>query len=404
MTLQPRRKVAHYRGMASLETTKQARSVRVRSLIAGVVAIAASVAATSPWAAMDADTMALSVTDPATAPSRFSSPALTLRGTWPDDCLPRVDQATLNGDELSIHIRTATLHCVQQQTSYELTFYPTLQNGSRPSSDTAWNAYIFLARGDAAEVLAGFNLIAPTAATTRRLSIPENGFWWSSRPDQTGGVLAGGGIGLELQGKRLAISLLGFDSTGKATWFFGSGALDQDISEIPLIRLSNANGSGSENSAAAAMPVSTSIESGPVLYLEFLGPIETRAWLVRPASSSGDALVVRAFNLRRPMFDAGAPGSAWRGRWVFVDSGKTAQTIDLQALGTDDADSFRISESDSSNALGCRFSGNGSAAQISGCTLTKENEIIANFDRIGLDRLSGFTPAGDPVQLLRVAN
>lgn len=253
MALRPRRKVAHYRGMASLETTKPANPRQVRSLIVGVLATVASVSATSAWAAIDADALTLSVTDPATAPSRFFTPALTLRGTWPDDCLPRVDQATLNGDELSVHIRTATLHCLQQPTPYELTFYPTLQNGSRPSSEGTWKAYIFIARGDGAEVLAGFNLIAPTGAATKNKSIPENGFWWSSRPDQSGGVLAGGGIGLELQGKQLAISLLGFDSTGKATWFFGSGTLERDIAEVALIRLSNANSSGSDNSGARAV-------------------------------------------------------------------------------------------------------------------------------------------------------
>lgn len=322
--------------------------------------------------------------------------SLMLAGTWPDSCAPSFLRASRDGADLNLQLQAATVGCEARPTPFDVSIEARTAFGGNVAERQIYRTRITVSRGDAAPELLGFRLLDLGASPVQ----PESGFWWSRSGGSDAAVLVGGGIGLEVQGRQLAVSLLAFAADGSPTWYFGSADLDGRTAQVPLIRLLNGGGTASENGRVAG------VEAGPLLALEFNGLSQARAWLLGPVSAEPDApLALRPLVLRRAIFDARGTGSSWLGTWVLVIDGES-RLLELGNLTTDDGESFRLLEAGAADAatgsLDCRYRGSGSAADVDGCSLIEAGKVTASFGQVGIDRLAGTTPDGRSAQLLRV--
>ncbi|MGB4858730.1 MAG: hypothetical protein WBP11_05325 [Dokdonella sp.] len=321
---------------------------------------------------------------------------LVLTGRWPDSCVPRFLRASRDGAELTVQLQAPDHDCAEQSTPFQIPVETRTAFAASTPESRIYRVRITLSRGEGAAELIGFRLLDLGAAAVQ----PESGFWWSrSRPGDTAAPLAGGGIGLEVQGDQLAVSLLAFAANGTPTWYFGSAQRIGRTAQVPLIQLFNGGGSDDLNGKQ------TGVQAGPLLALEFVGPTAARGWLLGPTGAEADApLNLQALLLRRAIFDGRATGSSWLGSWVFV-LGRTSHVIDLTRLVNEDDDSFRLfigSADFGAATLECRYRGNGSSAEIDGCSMVQAGRVLASFGQVGIDRLSGTSDDGRNAQLLRI--
>lgn len=322
---------------------------------------------------------------------------LMLAGTWPDSCVPRFLRASRDGAELELQLQAAQRECAGQPTPFQIPIEVRTAFGNISPQRQVYRVRISLSRGDEAAQLVGFRLLDLGAMPV----LPESGFWWSrSRSVDDAAVLASGGMGLEVQGGQLAVSLLAFAADGSPTWYFGSAALDGRTAQVPLIRLLNGGGSGALSGHQAK------VGAGPLLAVEFTGPMQARAWLLGPTTTAEAApLVLQPLLLRRAIFDGRVTGSSWLGSWVLVQ-GQDSRLLDLTRVVTDDGESFRLvisSDDDVAATLNCRYRGSGSNAEIEGCSLVEAGRVVASFGQVGIDRLIGTSADGRSAQLVRLA-
>ncbi len=322
---------------------------------------------------------------------------LVLAGRWPDSCVPRFLRASRDGAELTLQLQAPEHDCVEQSTPFYVPVETRTAFAGNVPESRIYRVRLTLSRGDGAAELIGFRLLDLGASAVQ----PESGFWWSrSRQGDSAAPLAGGGIGLEVQGEQLAVSLLAFAADGTPTWYFGSAQRVGRTAQVPLIQLLNGGGSDALNGRQAG------IRAGPLLALEFVGPTAARGWLLGPTNAEADApLRLQPLLLRRAIFDGRATGSSWLGSWVFV-MGRTSHVIDLTRLASDDGESFRLiigSDDIGAATMECRYRGNGSSAEIDGCSMVQGGHVLASFGQVGIDRLSGTSHDGRSAQLLRIA-
>lgn len=344
-------------------------------------------------------TLDVRVVPPGNSHQLFSAPVLSLSGTWTDSCTPRVDSAVLDGADLTIQAHTTQAPCTAAQTSYRQNFAVA---GTTPVrlARAVYRVRVYLSQGNNAARLAAFQLLDLSGPQVNVL--PESGFWWSvDAPDSP--ALTGTGIGIERQGDHIAASLMSFDDSGAAVWYFGSAALSGRSTQIDLVRL---HGGDDGFAAAGSRPVA---EPGPSLAIEFHGPAQASAFLLR-SQDDGRGVGVRALTLARAPFQATPAGKSWAGRWVLVGDGEATGNVaprvfELQQLSTVDGDGFRLDASDANARLECRLgvgteTGNGQQPAV--CVLSGDGAVLANFDRVGLDHLAGQTPDGVLVKLVRI--
>ncbi|MEO7916635.1 MAG: hypothetical protein ABIR16_03245 [Dokdonella sp.] len=357
-----------------------------------IFCIAIAIFAGVDGAARDLGTLSLEIREADPAHPRV----MLLAGSWPDRCVPQFLKSSRDRNDLTLQLHAPSHDCVAGSTPFQLPIEVRTAFGTSAPERQVYRVRITLSHGDEAEQLIGFRLLDLGAMPVQ----PESGFWWSrSRPGDTAPALAGGGIGLEVQGNQLALSLLAFTADGTPTWYFGSADMNGRVAQVPLIRLINGGGSNKVNGRSAG------IEQGPLLALDFAGPTEARAWLLGPLSSISDApLGLQPLLLHRAIFDARVTGSSWLGSWVLVQGDQT-RLLRMSRIITDDGESFRLII-DSGNAaptsLNCRYRGSGSGAEVEGCSLIESGRVSASFGQIGIDRLIGSSADGRSAQLLRL--
>ena len=319
-------------------------------------------------------------------------PRLRLDGAAPERCLPTLGQATLDGVDLSLTLTAPASGCANQRaTAFNLFVDPAQSAGLPLLPGQVYRVRVYAANPGGRAALIAFDLL--DTSTPGPAPAPENGFWWSEA-GPGGPASAGTGISLEAQGNQLAIGLFGFANSGAATWAFGSAQRKGRIADVSLVQLANGDPpfapSGSQPQAAA----------GPRLALEFVSPTRARAWLVR--SEGGRDVEVRALTLARSRFADGQTGSAWSGPWVLVaDDGSAPRAFDFAASGSRDAETFHLADAGEDAQLDCRLAAGSRHPDL--CTLSAAGTVLADFDQVGLDRLSGRSSAnGARVQLMRV--
>lgn len=323
-------------------------------------------------------------------------PDLRVSTTWPTACLPIVERTSMTSSTIDIHLRGSTAACVHAETPLRLLVNPARAAGSATLALGVYQVRIFLRQANDAEEMIAFGLL--DASGDGGSVIPENGFWWSVASAQRAQVLPGSGITIERQGENLAITLLGYEA-GHPVWYFGSATMRGAVARVNLVRmLGGSEPFGLLSGAPTAQP-------GPVINLEFLGPAQAKAWLEQPSPASAQALELQELDLLHLAFASGQTGSAWRGQWILVHADSTtARVLTLSSARSSDAETFRLADDVAQTTLDCRVIDLGGHAMPSACSLSEDAGIIAEFDRIGLDRMSGRSLDGTRVQLVRLPN
>ncbi len=330
-------------------------------------------------------------------PSSYAAPSLPdliIEGTWSDSCLPTVVHSRLVDSHIDVQLRSAAVHCVASATPFQLKLNPARASGQSQLELGVYAVRLFLQIGDGNSHLVAFRLLR--SGGNELASQPESGFWWSVSGADNSPALAGNGLSIEQQGENLAVTWLSYEA-GAPVWYFGSAKMLGAVARIELMRMI---GGGEPFSGANNAPEA---QPGISLNLQFDSPSHAQAWLVRPQSLDSRAIEVEALNLQHLPFKNGHPGASWQGQWVLVIGDATeAKIVDLSKITTADAESFRVSDRLGSIALQCRLDSVGDHPLPGFCSLTDGAQVLGDFDRVGLDRLSGLTPEGERIRLVRL--
>ena len=321
-------------------------------------------------------------------------PDLLLAATWPTACLPKVERTTMTPGHIDVHLRSGTNPCVASPTRLDLRVNPASAAGWIQMPLDFYEVRLFLHQADRPAALIAFRVL--DASGDIGLSKPENGFWWSVGGRDHVSVLSGSGITLERQEDRLAVTLLGYEA-GNPIWYFGSTTLRNSVARVHLMRM--LGGSASFDNLSTA-PIA---EPGPVIHLQFEAPSRAKAWLERPQSGSEHAIELRELEFQRLAFAPGRVGAAWRGRWILLRNGADfARIVALSTETSVDADSFRLGDDAAFTTLDCRITDASGHALPTSCSLSEAGSVLATFNRIGIDRMTGRAADGEQIEFVRV--
>jgi len=364
--------------------------IHTRKLAALVAAAGLAFFASAPCIAAATDAgMRVRLETAAGVSSRPPS-TLAIYGHAAANCTPKVERVDAEGVDLSIELHASRTGCNSAHPSPFVVRVDTAAMAGTPLlPGQVYRLRIYSDEGGTSS-LAAFHLIDTGLSASME---PENGFWWSQASADAGPASRSTGISLESQGDQIAISLYGFTDSGSPTWYFGSARVQGRTAVVPLVELANGDPlfspTGGEPTA----------QSGPRLEIEFLAPTRARAWLVR--QQDGVDTAVRLLSLSRTRFASGDAASSWNGRWVLVADDETApRQFEFSAPTRQDADAFHLVDGNGLTSLDCRGSGTGTLPDL--CTLSVGAEVLADFNRIGLDRLEGRLGNGAGVHLIRV--
>jgi hypothetical protein len=321
-------------------------------------------------------------------------PDLVIQGVWPGTCLPGVVRTSLIDTRIDVLLRSTGTGCSEVATPLELRVNPVRASGLAQMALGIYQVRLFLLDSAGGARLVGFRLLRAGADDVS--ARPESGFWWSQPTASQEPALAGSSLSIEQQGENLAVTLLSYDR-GAPVWYFGSAPMPGNIVRVPLLRMSG----GDEPFAA---PIGNPrAQPGLSLNLQFLGPARAQAWLLRADPANPEGVESQELNLLRLPFESTLTGANWRGDWVLVvEDARQASVITLEDVATADAESFRLRDRGGQWLLQCRLDGLADHSIPAWCSLGSNDAIVADFDRIGLDRLSGFDTEGRPVRLVRL--
>lgn len=325
--------------------------------------------------------------------SPATPPNLEVRTTWPLSCLPAVERTTLDGMHINIHLRAGLARCAAVPTPLAFKVNPVLDAGLSQMALGIYQVRIYLGRGDGSSELVAFRLLEAGRSPDAR---PESGFWWSVAGDGDVNVLTGSGITIEKQGNNIVVGLLSYDA-GSPVWYFGSGNLSGPIAHIPLLRM---NGGAEPFSGASG---SQGADPGPVLDLSVSGPARAEAWLTRPLAGSSFTIETQHLEFMRLPFESAA-ATAWQGQWVLREAdSRNIRLFDFSHSVTADAENIELGDPNPGASLKCRMADKSGHAMPLLCTLEAGTEgVLAEFDRIGLNRMEGYSPDGRPLEIVRL--
>jgi len=367
--------------------------IRTRKLAALVASAGFAFAASAPCFAAAVDTSLRVRLEAATDISSRKPSSIAIYVQAPANCTPKIERVDADGVELSVELHASRTGCDTAHPGPFVLHVDTAAASGAPL--LAGQVYRLRIYSDAAGTssIVAFRLLDTGLSATAE---PENGFWWSQASAEAGPASRSTGISLESQGGgQVAISLYGFSDSGNATWYFGTARLRGRTAVVPLVELMNGDPMFSPTSSEPTA------QSGPRLEIEFLGPTRARAWLVRQKDGADTA--VRMLSLSRARFAPGEASASWNGRWVLVADDESApRQFEFSTPTRQEADAFHLVDNNGNASLDCR--GNGAGALPDLCTLSIGADVLADFDRIGLDRLAGRQGNGAGVRLIRVSN
>ncbi len=383
--LVPEPELTHHPRMRSPFAARRAlvASRRLAALLLGCTFAGAAVAAALP-------SVQFGLVE-STSPSPLALPEIQIYGSAPARCAPTLGSVSLDDGELDVVLDVPQDGCAERHNlPFALRFDPLAASGAASLTDRVYRVHIF-ARSENMLRLIRFGLL--DSAPRADAPVPENGFWWAKANVDGSPTLAGTGASIEWQNGQLAVGLFGFDDAGAPAWSFGSTHLRGRVASIALVQLRDGD--------SPFMPLGSQplAEYGPRLELELLSPTSARVWLVRQAD--GRDVEVRALLFARDRFVRRSAAAAWSGRWVLVEAdGRTPRLFEFAEQMAHDSATFELTDANQNVRLECRLTDPGGEPVL--CMLNDGGTTIADFDRIGLDHLSGHGAAGLGVELLRV--
>lgn len=305
-------------------------------------------------------------------------------------CVPSLTGAAIAGSDVDVRLHWPSTACIETRTTrFTLTANFAALTGASLPRGQVYRLRVFDQDGN----LLAFRLFETDRS--RSWPAPENGFWWPQAADGSAMPVAiGSGVAIESQGMQLAVNAFGYGDLGNPVWYFGGTRQNGRVASVPLVEL---RGGESLFSAGNSQPKA---EPGPRLEIEFLSSSQARAWLVQ--GDRGWDRQVRELRLGRTAFARSIdPAVQLGGRWVLVSSGESPpRQFDFATGWGPTGNDFRLTDPNANAELSCRTGPAQHAADL--CSLTVGGAWLADFDRIGLDRLGGHGSDGAAVQLLRI--
>lgn len=320
-------------------------------------------------------------------------PDLVVSGHWPNACVPQLARSTMADWNIDVELRSSGHDCPATPTPISLRFNPAHEAGQRQMPVGVYEVRFYLSHGNGFGELIAFELLR--AGWRESDFQPESGFWWST-PVADRAFLAGSGLSIEQQGENLAASLFSYES-GNAVWYFGNTRVAGTLARVPMVRMF---GGDSPFSASGTPP---QLQPALTLHLNFLSPSHAAAWLARPQPGIREGIEVQSLDLQRLPFEGNSNGTAWKGQWALVkQESRQADLYDMFEVVTSDAERFSLRASGSSVELECRLESIGAYPIPTFCSLLDGADVLADFNKIGFDRLIGRTPDGQNARLVRL--
>lgn len=313
-----------------------------------------------------------------------------LTGSSPARCAPSVSTAAVIGTDVDVRLRFPATACTENRL---VPFVLSADAASITGTPLPRGPVYHVSVHDEDGNLLAFHVLETDAL--KNSPTPENGFWWPLPNDASGApVAAGSGVGIEAQGSQLAINVFGFEDTGVPVWYFAGARQSGRVASASLVELQQGDGLFATN---GKHPIA---QAGPRIELEFLSSSEARAWLVDNNGNRDTS--VREIRLSRTSFARNASAaSRLAGRWVLVSEAEAApRQFNFAEQPTPTANGVSLGDADADANLACRVDASTQTATL--CSLNVGGTLLADFDRIGLDRLTGRAGDGTSVQLLRV--
>jgi hypothetical protein len=323
---------------------------------------------------------------------------LSISGSWSTPCTPTFDKARLSGADLRIDARAVLNLCTRQATPYAIELNPAAAVGLEALPPSIYHVYYYAADGTQAEPkLRAFSLVDTTGTRKGAAFAPETGFWWTTSGDRQGATRSV--FSIEAQGAQLTAALMSYDSSGRGSWQFGTGALTGRTAHIPLLQIA---GGSDPFSGAMTRPHG---EAGMMLDLEFHSNSLATAWLSR--SGAADAsLQMQKTDLVRLPFAYNGDGSAWKGDWILAaDADQSVpQRLHLDHVMALDATTFRLGDDAAGIYVDCALDSHNTELPPPRCILRRRDGAeLGHFDAIAISRMDGYLGNGAALHLLRVS-
>jgi hypothetical protein len=320
-------------------------------------------------------------------------PDLQIRAMWPQSCVPVLERTEIDGMRINIYLRASLMRCTDASTPVSFKVNPIIDAGLTDMALGIYEVRIYLSQRGGSSELVAFRLLEAGRDPDAEV---ESGFWWSVAGEDDINILNGSGLTIEQQGSNLAVTLHTYQA-GSPVWYFGSGKLSGPLAHIPLLRMI---GGTEPFSATQGKQVA---EPGPVLDLAVRGPARADAWLTQSQSGSGLAIEIQRIRITRLPFESAA-ASTWQGQWILKRSdSREVRLFQFDQAANSDAESIGLNDPIAQASLKCRMTSKTGNALPAFCAITLANEeLSAEFDRIGLNRMDGHTHDGHRVELIRL--
>jgi hypothetical protein len=322
---------------------------------------------------------------------------LKLNGQRSDSCAPTLDRVENTGGEILILAHRETKACVKAPTRWQINLDQIDLKLESEHRNSVIPIKFLVSEGDGETRVAhlkAFDLLVFGHSDIR----PESGLWWGEQGGQfdTGGP--GTGYSIELQDDRLLMMANVYESDGDPVWLFASGSLGEGVVRADLLTLYGGQRLFGDYQAPEA-----ALDSGQVL-IHFDSPATATVWLVAPDGDQADAsLALQSLSLVRYAFGLGAMNKLLAGRWLMV-TGSTRQATELDLSVTSAKAGYQRAFDDGSKGLrlDCQGLAGRAHSPPTSCQLsTRDGTVAAELDRIGLNRIDGWTAEGDPITLIR---
>jgi hypothetical protein len=321
---------------------------------------------------------------------------LVIKGTAASGCGIALVRMDVQGSQITITLRdgvTPGRFCTTALQPFTLNVNP-LAAGSNASAGTYRVSINYVDGDDATRSrLIGFGLVPVIAAGALPI-LPETGNWAHEQGGEH--ATSGSGVGFSVDRQRDTVVAIGnfYASDGTPEWYFESGKLNGHVLSADYYMVK-----GGQTLFGAYRAPQEIRGTGQILF-EFMAPTRGTAWVTQPTDQGFPATIkLMPISIARFGFGYGVARSALAGDWQLVagTDAKLLRFVASSASGNSvvvyTAEDYRLS---------CTLDARRPESLPNDCELSKALQPVANFSRIGFEKLSGSDRNQRAVYLFRV--
>jgi hypothetical protein len=321
---------------------------------------------------------------------------LVIKGTAASGCGVAVVRTEVQNNQVNVTLRdgaTPGRFCTTALQPFTLNINP-LSAGQTAAAGTYRVSVNYVDGDDASRTrLIGFGLVPVTAAGALPI-LPETGNWAYEQGGEH--ATSGSGVGFSLDRQRDTVVAIGnfYASDGTPEWYFESGKLIGQVLSADYYTVK-----GGQTLFGAYRAPQEIRASGQILF-EFNAPTRGTAWVTQATDQGFPATIkLMPISISRFGFGYGAARTALSGDWQLVTGtdAKLLRFVASSASGNSvavyTAEDYRLS---------CTLDARRPESLPSDCELSKALQPVANFSRVGFEKLSGSDRNQRAVYLFRV--